>query len=523
MNKKMILSCLSLVMLVVTSAYVPAAAAAHMSTPMIGPPTSPGPGGNAAPSQASSKQDLRRVVGVVSDYTAGQSITIVDRQGNQFTFDLASPLKIVPAHRAHLLAPGVFVTIIAPNNVPGGKHIAVGIVIHPSVPRGFAGPGGPSVPNPPVVFPAPGTPLLPGQDKPSESFSPSFDPSSVLPLDTITGYNLPGDFVDWAMPIRVAAFQDIIIDPAQTFTPVGVVEIGSDQTDPRIYLVAIDLVSTGAEVQGKLFPITATDTLDVTFQRMPQILNPERTGSPYEEFQDLDPAPTSFSTIFADGVCFVATTADGPVKFCSKPTASDEPTSPLSASDNFPSQYADLQDLISPVAGQFGLLDVIQLDEIISMQEDVQHIQDCASELTQQACGADLVVAPVNEQYFEQKYDEKFGEGDEDDEDNGDNGGDQSPTPIDVAVVKVLQSIDTSGGTIQPGDYRMDYWFDANGVFFAATLTGVTTNNTQVTNQQIPAVPASLINANQNPKQPAAQISACRIFRRCTFFQSRCG
>jgi hypothetical protein len=519
MNKKLILSCLSLVMLVVTSAYIPVTAA-NVNTSLTNSAFSPGSGGNVI----QLKPEVQRV-GLVVAYSPGQSITIADRQGNEFTFELVSPLKIVPAHRANLLGVGAFVTIIAPNNVPNGKHIAVGIVIHRGVPSGFAGPSGPSggpTPNPPTVFPPPDTTLTPGGDKPSESFSPSFDPSSVLPLDIITGYNLPGDFVDWAMPIRVAAFGTITIDPLETFTPVGVVEIGSDQNSPRIYLAEIDLNSTATEVQGRLIPITTTGTLDITFQRMPQIPNSERTNSPYEEFQALEPAPDSFSTIFAGGVCFVATTVDGPIKYCSKPSASDD-SAQLSVRNNFSSQYQKLRDLISPVAEQFGLENVIQLGHIISMQEDVQHILDCASILTQQACGADVVVAPVTGQYFQQKYDETFGEGDEDEGDNGGDGSSSQPTPIAVGVVKVLRPVDTSGGTIQPGDYRIDYWFDANGVFYAATLTGFMTDNTQVTNQQVPAVPAALINATNSPQQPPSQISGCRLLRRCIFWQGRCG
>ena len=77
-------------------------------------------------------------VGLVIAYTPGDIITIMDRDGNQFTFTLAANLKIVPADRAAMLAPGAYVTIIAPNNVPNGKQIAVGIVIHPGVPNGFA-------------------------------------------------------------------------------------------------------------------------------------------------------------------------------------------------------------------------------------------------------------------------------------------------------------------------------------------------------------------------------------------------
>lgn len=522
MNKKVILSWLSLVTMVATIAYSPVAAS-NMTTSIPG----------SASSSGSSENVIQLIpevqrVGVVVAYSPGQSITIVDRHSNQFTFELASPLKIVPAHRAGMLARGTFVTIIAPNNVPGGKQIAVGIVIHPGVPRGFLAPSPtftpvPSetpTPGPPLEFPAPVFPSIPPEDKPSLAFSP-FDMSSLPPLQTIVGYTFPSDFADWVMPIRVAAFEDISIDSAETFTPVGVVEIGSEQTDPSIFLVAIDLVSTGAEVQGRLLSITTTDTLDVIFQRMPQILNPERTDSPYEEFQELAPAPDSFSTIFAGGVCFVVTTADGPIKFCSKPSGPAEPAPLLSVSDNFPLQYANLQDLISEVAGQFGLQNVIQMDQIVSMQEDVQHIQDCASQLTQEACGADIVVAPVNAQYFEQKYNQKFG-GDDGDDGEDDDGEQNVRSQFDIAAVKVLRPIETSDGTIQPGDYRMDYWFDANGVFYAATLTGVTTDNIQVTNQPVPAVPATFINED-GTEQAGAQISACRIIGHCAFWQRTCG
>jgi hypothetical protein len=85
---------------------------------------------------ASAAPEVQRV-GLVIAYTEGQSITIIDQHGNQFTFELDSHLKIVPPDRAHLLAPGVYVTIIAPNNFHEGKSIATGIVIHPHIPEGF--------------------------------------------------------------------------------------------------------------------------------------------------------------------------------------------------------------------------------------------------------------------------------------------------------------------------------------------------------------------------------------------------
>jgi hypothetical protein len=544
MNKNVIVGWLSIVVLVITSAYVPMVRAADRISSATNN-TSPSVS-NANPNQSPS--EVRRV-GLVVAYSPGNSITIVDRRSNEFTFELDSPLRIVPRHRAHLLARGAFVTVIAPNDAPGGYHVAEGIVIHPNVPAGFPGATpSPAAPTPvtptpvtptpvtptptPVVFDPPTVVAIPPEPKPPLCFSQSCVPPlppTLLPLDTTTGYSFPSDFVDWAMPIRVAAFETITIDPLETFTPVGVVEIGSDQLDPRIYLAEIDLNSTTTEVQGRLVPITTTGTLDVTFRRIPQIPNSERTNSPYEEFQFLEPAPDSFSTIFAGGVCFVATTVDGPIKYCSNPFAADD-SDQLSVRNNFSSQYEQLRDLISPVAVQFGLENVIQLGHIISMQEDVQHILDCASQLTQEACGADVVVAPVTAQYFQQRFNDQFGGGDDDDEedgedgDNGDNGSSSQPTPITVGVIKVLRPVEVStGGTIQPGDYRIDYWFDANGVFYAATLTGVMTDNTQVTNQQVPAVPAALINAPNSPGQPPTQISACRIFRRCIFFQSKCG
>jgi hypothetical protein len=93
---------------------------------------------NLTIAQASSNLDPEvQRVGLVVAYTPDESITIVDRNGNQFTFTLAPGLKLVPPHRADLLQVGAYVTIIAPNNVPGGKWIATGIVIHPKPPSSF--------------------------------------------------------------------------------------------------------------------------------------------------------------------------------------------------------------------------------------------------------------------------------------------------------------------------------------------------------------------------------------------------
>jgi hypothetical protein len=71
-------------------------------------------------------------VGLVVAYTPDQNITIVDKDGNQFSFTLETNPKIVPEHRAALLAPGVYVTIVASDD-----GVVKQIVIHPQAPAGF--------------------------------------------------------------------------------------------------------------------------------------------------------------------------------------------------------------------------------------------------------------------------------------------------------------------------------------------------------------------------------------------------
>jgi hypothetical protein len=397
--------------------------------------------------------------------------------------------------------------------------------------------------------------------------------------------------------LRVAAFTDITPDPSQKFTPVGMVEVdlGPDSigqpTEPRLYLVSIDLKARSTTVKGQLVAVNTTDTMsaaatdaiDIAFRRIPQKLNPERTDSPYGEFQGLMPPPDSAATIYADGVCFVVkavkgtggsgdhdgdddddddddsdhdsdsamnsstldSTSSAPAynAYCSKPTGPKGKDAVLSVMDNFSSQYAQLQSLIHDAAARFGLEDRIQMDEIISTRESILGIQDCASLLTQEACSSDVIAAPVKEQYFARQYRAAFGgnggndghDGDDDDDDREDQDSTSSsqnspflfaslsltkslfladsPAALEAAVVKVLKPIELpTGGTVQPGDYVMHFWFDSNAVFYAATLTGVTTDNVVVTNQQIPALPASFIDKKKSgPNQPSSQISAWKV------------
>jgi hypothetical protein len=78
-------------------------------------------------------------VGTVVAYLAGQSITIQDRQGNQFTFLLTASTKYLPKSRAASLGVGSYVTIIAPRKPHSGDTAptALGVVIHPHAPTSF--------------------------------------------------------------------------------------------------------------------------------------------------------------------------------------------------------------------------------------------------------------------------------------------------------------------------------------------------------------------------------------------------
>ena len=73
-------------------------------------------------------------VGTVTEYTAGASITIQDKDGNTFTFALTAETKLLPTERAGELFVGSRVTVIAPRDPASGGVNAKGIVIHPAKP-----------------------------------------------------------------------------------------------------------------------------------------------------------------------------------------------------------------------------------------------------------------------------------------------------------------------------------------------------------------------------------------------------
>ena len=73
-------------------------------------------------------------VGEVTAYTAGDSISILAKDGQTYTFKLAENVKILPAERADMLVVGAWVTIISPRDVTQVEPVALGIVVHPAAP-----------------------------------------------------------------------------------------------------------------------------------------------------------------------------------------------------------------------------------------------------------------------------------------------------------------------------------------------------------------------------------------------------
>ena len=71
-------------------------------------------------------------VGVVTAYTPGVSITVMDKDGQSSTFLLTPDTKILPPGRASQLGVGSRVTIISRRDPTGGPLTAQGIVVHPA-------------------------------------------------------------------------------------------------------------------------------------------------------------------------------------------------------------------------------------------------------------------------------------------------------------------------------------------------------------------------------------------------------
>jgi len=78
------------------------------------------------------KPEFKHVVGTVTAYEPGVSITIQGHDDKLYTFLLTGDTKILPEEKADQLAVGTRVTIICSRDVTGGDPTAQGIVVHPA-------------------------------------------------------------------------------------------------------------------------------------------------------------------------------------------------------------------------------------------------------------------------------------------------------------------------------------------------------------------------------------------------------
>lgn len=138
-------------------------------------------------------------VGVVVAYIPGESITIVDHQGNQHEYMLAANLQLLPPNRAQSLGVGSFVTVIAPASISAGKQTAVSIVVHPHIPNGWT-----------VSSPS-ATPIETGTPVATETMTPT---------GTITMTETPPG-IDTDTPTPIGTFTEtapVTATPVETFT-----------------------------------------------------------------------------------------------------------------------------------------------------------------------------------------------------------------------------------------------------------------------------------------------------------------
>jgi hypothetical protein len=70
-------------------------------------------------------------VGIVTEYTPGESITIQAKEDKLFTYLLTEDTKILPTEREALLQVGAKVTIISPRDLTRIDQTALKIVVHP--------------------------------------------------------------------------------------------------------------------------------------------------------------------------------------------------------------------------------------------------------------------------------------------------------------------------------------------------------------------------------------------------------
>jgi predicted nucleic acid-binding protein len=77
------------------------------------------------------KPEKKYRVGIVTEYTPGESITIQAKEDKLFTYLLTEDTKILPTEREALLQVGAKVTIISPRDLTRIDQTALKIVVHP--------------------------------------------------------------------------------------------------------------------------------------------------------------------------------------------------------------------------------------------------------------------------------------------------------------------------------------------------------------------------------------------------------
>ncbi len=398
-------------------------------------------------------------VGMVVNYSMDEGVIVISsRDGSLTVFDLASPLKIVPAKRSGMLVPGAFVTVIAPANEPNNKHTALGIVVHNGIP---------------TCFPVP-------------------------------------QFVRYHVWVDVVSTDDIVTGW---------------------------LAINGKAVQHELF------------DRIPQSPNPERTealDTHYDAFTNAGEPAVAAAGISADGVCFTLNTdvlGTEPISYCSDGIAptpintnigvsrlvrqafplsilalqGTTSTDTLSVTQSFPAQYTDLQTAALAAATHIDYpsqganpADTLDLTQILSTIEGATRLTDCAAATDPQKpsiCVSDIIFTPVQATVFQAKYDALQAQ--------VATAPLPAPATIDVGVARVLYPLDiptvnpVGTVTIPPGDYRVDNWFDVNGVFYATTMTGIADDGSTVTDIQAPAIPGPFLNTDTTTQpDPSVEISA---------------
>lgn len=342
----------------------------------------------------------------------------------------------------------------------------------------------------------PQEPMVP-EDKPSLDFTSSMEPLANPIITPVIGFVFP----DGTVALKAAAFEEVQLDKDDQYYEVGAVEIGSDP--PQAYKVAIDLPAE-EEVQGQLVSVESGEIINLSFTSTNLVLNEKR-----------EPLLPVYVGITSDSVCFVVDLNYAGIQYPPDQAGfrqyCSQPGSPLSVRADFPQQYEQLIGEVATtvdilVGGGYLQVDPSQVLAQISVSEaeDPANIDACSGD----NCAADVAGAPLA------NFAEDFAQMQETQE---------MPFPVTAGVLRIFQPLMIPGieGSVEPGYYTLDYWFEPGGAFIGATISGQTEEEQPVNDQQIPAIPALFLN-ERNGDETIAQISALKFRRWCCLWQSNC-